>query len=856
MVGPKPYGLHVISGAITENDKETIASVIHRFLTFKEAAQLNHFKQVYDLPDGGYFIVQEMGGILKVIADKRDQEKIHLVRDGLAKMYVPMFFSGLIEKDTVREDIGEKVSIKLTEMCRRRLSRSIESDVAKLVRLERFTIDQNPKFFELVKDKMGLFKRTQYYAHNPGWYNGSMAKAIQFIGGYGRQDFDSLPEDALERVQMNLPEKLMVQLFDKYKDVRLPGYNGVPPVNGQFQYEYQWAKTDAIAFDDGGNPWLIRVAVKVWAMPLPVIPITADPLFHEYVESELGDQELLTILETFKAFPSGESFPSDGEDFQRWVRAGVIIEVCDTLDFHSHQSMFHACGWSFDSRGMNAYNIGWRYGATGVKEAVTFKLRLNLVQSQSHYGTDKVEVSNDLTSNDRDQIAAYMSRLGAQLGPDTKGIAIRYKLRHVPQSEILSRASHSNMSGEVSYWDTYTATPIAQHSGTVIKLYQGKLYHHDKPKFQPQIKFPDFGNGLCVSFDFTPLDGAKAVECDTVMYIYFDDDVLKVVKYFYSGRVFKKPIESDFEECMTVGSWREFSTIGDSHIVGNFYTTELDDREEMAPNTTLTTITGVDKGYDSKPWFEFDYPLAMTGSMWRNRYYTHLTKTESYNGKTLDIGIVIPMFNRCSILYAKRDRGDSEVKAESLKRLSVQDPYIYRFWTFHPYYAYRGGLERAEGKPSPQWGNPVWVEIQNYAPSKCSDFADKGPWVAGMPADYTWLIHPKSNEWNFGGLGGPPPVNEYSTRITNPIETTGNLKWEAAERVMLISDMVPPDRFFIHSPDDFGVGLARTSSKVFFGDTEYVNISETNAEGVWKYMGACTLVDHKRAYHFIGVIHE
>jgi hypothetical protein len=856
MVSPKPYGLHVIGGAITDKDSQAIAAVIHRFVTFKEALELENLKKVYELPDGGFFIVQDVGGIFKVLVDKRNQNDIYLVKDGLVKMYIPMFFSGVIEKDTVREDIGEKVSIKLTEICRRRLVKAIDTDVAKTVRLARFTIDQNPKFYELVKEKMGQFKRTQFFAHNPGWYSGSMAKAVQFIGGYGRQDFNELPDEALERAQMTIPEKLLAQLLDKYKDVRLPSYDGIPPSNGQFQYEYQWAKTDAIAFDDGGNPWLIRVAAKVWAMPLPIIPITADSLFHEYVETELADQELLTILETFKAFPSGESFPDNSNDFQRWVRAGVIIEICDTLDFHSHQAMFHACGWSFDSRGMNAYNTGWRYGPTGVIEASTFKLRLNLVQSQHHYGTDKVDISNDLSPGERDQIAAYMSRLSTELGSDAQGIAIRYKLRHVPQSEILNRANNFNMSGEVSYWDTYTVNPIAQHTGTVIKLYQGKLYHHDKPKFQPQIKFPDFGSGLCVSFDFTPLEGAQPVECDTVMYIYFDNDVLKVVKYFYSGRLFEKPLESDFEECMTVGSWREFRTTGDSHIVGNFYTTELDDREEMAPNTSTTTVKGEDKGYDSKPWFNFDYPLAMTGTMWRNRYFTHLTKTESYTGKTLDIGIVIPMFNRSSLLYAKRERADLKTESESLKLLSVQDPYQYRYWTFHPYFAYRGGLEVTKGKPSPQWGNPVWVEMQQYAPSPCSDFADNGPWVIGMPADFTWLIHPKSNEWNFGGGGGAPPVKEYSYRTSNPVDMTGFLKWEAAERVMLISDKVPQDRFFIHSPDDFGVGLARTSSKVFLGDREYVNISETNAEGVWKYMGACTLVDHKRAYHFIGVIHE
>ena len=103
MTGPIPYGLHVISGELTDQDTDRIISEIHRFLTYKEAAQLENLKQVYDLPDGGYFIVQHVGGLFRVIADKQEPEKFKFINDGLVKTFIPMFFSGVIEKATVRQ---------------------------------------------------------------------------------------------------------------------------------------------------------------------------------------------------------------------------------------------------------------------------------------------------------------------------------------------------------------------------------------------------------------------------------------------------------------------------------------------------------------------------------------------------------------------------------------------------------------------------------------------------------------------------------------------------------------------------------------------------------------------------------
>ena len=62
--------------------------------------------------------------------------------------------------------------------------------------------------------------------------------------------------------------------------------------------------------------------------------------------------------------------------------------------------------------------------------------------------------------------------------------------------------------------------------------------------------------------------------------------------------------------------------------------------------------------------------------------------------------------------------------------------------------------------------------------------------------------------------------------------------------------------YFVMSPDQYGFTIYRSSSRVSFGDTEYVNISESNEMGIRAALGTCSLVDSKSDYHFIGVINE
>ena len=96
-----------------------IESVARHLTNFKGASELESLKWQWDLPDGGYCVVQDMGGTFRVITMKGELTSFEPT--GFAEMYIPSMFSGVITRDMVRQDIGEGVGIKLTDQCRRRL---------------------------------------------------------------------------------------------------------------------------------------------------------------------------------------------------------------------------------------------------------------------------------------------------------------------------------------------------------------------------------------------------------------------------------------------------------------------------------------------------------------------------------------------------------------------------------------------------------------------------------------------------------------------------------------------------------------------------------------------------------------
>ena len=67
---PRPYGLALQGAELTDDERAFIDVTVQRFTNFKQASQVESLKQVYNFPNGGYFIIQDMGGVLKVLIYK------------------------------------------------------------------------------------------------------------------------------------------------------------------------------------------------------------------------------------------------------------------------------------------------------------------------------------------------------------------------------------------------------------------------------------------------------------------------------------------------------------------------------------------------------------------------------------------------------------------------------------------------------------------------------------------------------------------------------------------------------------------------------------------------------------------
>ncbi len=858
---PRPYGLAVQGGELSEEDSSAVDALARRLTNIKQLGNMDSLRMVRALPDGGYAVAQDMGGVFKVITFKPgDVPPSAVPSDGLAKAFLPMLFSGVVIRDKLRD--GEGVGLLLTKStCLRIAGYSSEAQPSPTQYLQRFRIGYHPMVQEFEPSQPGALAHTQYTLQRPTWYSGSMALMLQVLAGYGRQDLADLPDSPVERARMQLPERVRRDVERELINVRLPGYSGLPPKDGRMGFDYKFNSTHGCAFDTEGKPWLLRVSSRgVYAMPLPIIPATATQAFHEFV-AEKQDDELLAVLARFGAMPSGEGFPSSESAFEAWRRAGVIIRICDTADFYSHLAYNASCGWSFSESGREGVNTCYDYDeAEGLAYGLTYMLRLHMAPA-AFDGRLPPDTQRE-SQAEQALLNQYLSGLfSATSGDGAEDLAVRYKLRRSGGDALLARAMQQpDGAQEAEYWRNLEMEPIAQHSGSCTRVARGWLYSEVRGEKHPQIKFPDVFMKACLSFDFSPLENgrnkAKYPLCDTIMFGYYLGEQLKVVKYFRDDRVRQGHVEDDYVDCMIVGSWERTDSSA-ATIQGAFYTTDFDAREEVPGARTVTQIVGRDKGYDSKPQFSFDAPFWKPGTMWRDRYFSQETVITKSEGIELSAGACIPFLCRNAVFYGQRRTVDSEVVTKTGSLESIQDPYSYRYWTYDQVMHWAGNLEVMRGSPYPKNANPVWVEIENYAPSQCSDFADSGPWVSGLPADYTWLIHPIANEWLLQGGGGAPPYKAYNTTTPPVSKTAGKHEISILSEPGQVASNPPDNDFFMPSPTESGFLYYADATRNLFGATVYANVNFTKPESSARIRwGHSLLADDRSAHFFIGVVNE
>lgn len=806
-----------------------------------------------------------MGGVFRILI-LEPHELPQFKFEGIAESHIPMLFSGAITKDRVRE--GEGVGITLTEQARKRIANySTERGALppKMVELKRFVIEYGDAFGYFRPRNAGIFTWTQYGKQRPTWYTGAMAEVMQVVGGYGRQILAELPENDIERARMLVPERYMVSIRQQLNKVRLPAYTGFPNDEGQFVCQYMHGMTNAVAFDSGAHPWLLRInSAGVHAMPLPIIPATATPAFREYIE-DVGDDELLALLNRFGGLPSGEGFPPVSEDFESWRRAGVIIKVCDTSDFYEHSPFYAACGWSLNSRGSEGYNTCYDYRGDGLMEAYGYKLKLNLVSAPDQ---GRLAQSWDTADEVRtQQLNAYLGALYAELTDNkARELAIKYKIRRQTVDQILARSA-SNISAEVDYWDNLEVAPIATHTGSVSRVASGPIYWgNPNPLSSGRLKFPAASGIGCESFImYSPDYKGDPVKCDTIVFGCYVDDGLEVIKYFIDERKFNKDEESSYEDCMVVGSWEKTVTTGATGLMGYFYTSAFDDRAESPPLVTNTRVVGTDLGY-GEPSYTTPPILFKIGSLGRSRYYAHKTTVKTTAGFGLDCAACVPVFARDCILYAYTESTSGTSESTEGRKLGMPDPTSYQLWTYDAIWHFLGSTGSGDlGEPRPRDGAPVFVDTMIYSPNECSDFADSGNWfglppggfinVSSVCAPYTSGSNHNGNGVSIGGRA--PGYEEFNTSKSTPGKAEGRVCISFSSVGSVRAHNIQPEAwYFQYSPVDDELYFYRDAIRVTIGDATYASYYEKDAGGLRRRWGYSTLADNKSAHHFIGVINE
>lgn len=864
MHAPRPYGY--FGPDLDSESMGAVDKMMRRITNLKAVSGVENVQMYRVLPDGRMARGYDMGGIFKVIvSDKPPVEPEDAGAEESWRVDTPMLFSGVIERNTFGG--GKNVSMKITRTTQKRLggygSKAKEYNGVKTGEnqsLERFNIPYGARFGEFVP-KPGALEHSQYVQLRPSWYSGAMAEVVQIVGGYGRQKFSPAKKDPTETIRLVMPRNVEAKVAEELKKYDLLASNGRPPDDGEIKYDYKFNECHAVSFDGKNKPWLLRIsAAGVYAMPLPLVPATTTKAFKKWME-EVGDDEILWAINRFGGLPTGEAFPA-GKAAKIWENAGVVIKVCRAGDFYSNYSYSPTCGWSFNRRGTEAYNTCYDY-VGGVAQGYTYCLSVGmgavsyeLPDWSSMYRTD---------SPDRAVTARYMTRVLALAEPSERS-GLRFLMRRCEVREIAGKAratlGEAN-EGDLEFWRNKKMPPIASHSGSITKTASGPLHHAVVPTAQPKIHFPDPFERACAPFNFNPIGEGwgENPKCDTIMYAYFIGDTLKVVKYFKDLSNAKVKDDNNFTDCMIVGSWTSTFHRGDSYLHGHFYTTDFDDRTVIADSSTTTTIVGTDRGYDdSPPLFAFDYVYSMSGTLWRNRHYTTHTTSSTSEGRFVQTGVCIPYFCRSAALYGFRDFTGNAITSSSTGGGSVTDPTSYSFWTYHPIWHWTNPLpiEYMTGEPKPTKGKPVWVTKENSGGGGgCSEFADQGPWISGLPADYTWLIKPKEGENPISGGGMPMPLNtSSSTSVTKNVE----------KRSTKASVMDEPSTIRTGGEEGASKGYFSGHEGALYGDcirltageAIYASTSETASGygGARYHWGYTSLADHRSAHHFIGVINQ
>lgn len=558
----------------------------------------------------------------------------------------------------------------------------------------------------------------------------------------------------------------------------------------RISYDYKFNRTHGITTAADGRLWLVEIGISrgVIATPLPIFPTSDTEGFLTRAEAR-EDDAMIRAIEELGCLPTGEGFPAD---LDAAIEEGTVLQLLSAEDlepFYDCSAYSSVLGWAFNSRGTEAHNTAYYFSdSDGIQRGVWYQINLQI----------------GATNEDWEP--------GIPLAPATANI------RRQAEGPIYCPPFPKNS------WARYVP----------IKFYEPML-----PGLLSHDGAPAYGS-----------TSAAGPRCDTTMFVAFNDDELKVVKYFRNPRreLFNNTDDTRIPgECMYAGTWDITVSSGYRGIPPMMYSNDFDDRRVLQDATTHTHIESQDLGYDPPRFWDYITNLQVSKAR-RNRVFKRTTEVESQIGDSVGSVVAIPQYCREAYYYALGEQySGGRSGSISVSYDLLQDPNVGYAWRAFPsgYASFPwpsdigcrpdrcGGIWTPDGSAPHSDRKIVCLDFEESA---CSEFADAGQWLSLCQTIDNFNSIPLMDKttsystWNAGadqraslklvtpGHGGPVSIpltysefaNKWSAPSPNP--ETFIIQHIYAEHSAIGDDLVVYyDNLSVASPNVVKIGFSHDS---------------------------------------------
>lgn len=572
-------------------------------------------------------------------------------------------------------------------------------------------LDEGSSLSEQIAIQPSLFKTPSQYAKlKPSFFSGRMREVVQILMGFGR--YTRTPIYKWHEFDAPPPRYISTYEIDILRNGR------------QVRYDYHWMRTHGITKAHDGKLWVVQISQQgILAMPLYMHEYSETPEFREYLE-RTSDVEGIAVLDAIEGFPTGESLPVITAEIEEAINAGIVLRLADAQSMQPYfQTGYYSndMGWAFSYSGSEAHNTSYDYDGRGQMIGCHWSININIGE------TREVEPPPQA-----DYLLTRLKRVSVKSRTEMDILARKIDMMTTQQASQLVISNDENF---VKTLKDMTVIPLTSGSASLSLEESGSLWTTPAVSARSLLKFYDSTvmNGAIASFMMKPLDtfSGSPAACDTTVFVFFDGDSLKKCKYFMSFEPPAPDNSQSSEPACPIGSWSSSKSGGGGTAMGNFYTTDLDTREEAYPNSYSFRANVTKGGYHAVMVTDY-LDDVRRGSIRRFMALHGTSSFESRNGYHKENSLVWPGWDREAYYYATYQTTASSSSGSGSSSSSMQDP------VYGEYYRTIFPDEESNGyysQPHPVCGDELEtrrIEIVNEGSGGggCSGIASSGSWIS------------------------------------------------------------------------------------------------------------------------------